>query len=82
MLSEGVNEDEASERAKKQAMIISNMASKIDEKELINESKRDDRRNQICKQLEDTGMDNKSAAAGADYTIQLLMQRKGLSPNK
>ncbi len=82
MLSEGVNEDEASERAKKQAMIISNMASKIDEKELINESKRNDRRNQICKQLEDTGMDNKSAAAGADYTIQLLMQRKGLSPNK
>ena len=77
---DGINEDEAAQRAKKQALVISNMASKIDEKELINESKRNDRRNQIFKQLRDTGMEEKAAASGADYTIQLLMKRKGLSP--
>ena len=80
MMADGVNADDATERAKKQAMVISNMASKIDEKELINESKRNDRRNQIFKQLKDTGMEEKAAASGADYTIQLLMKRKGLSP--
>lgn len=80
MVADGTNEDDARERAKKQAMVISNMASKIDEKDLINESKRNDRRNQIFKQLKDTGMGEKEAASGADYTIQLLMKRKGLSP--
>ena len=80
MVADGINEQDATERAKKQAMVISNMASKIDEKELINESKRKDRRNQIFKQLRDTGMEEKAAASGADYTIQLLMKRKGLSP--
>lgn len=81
MLADGVGEEDASERAKKQAMVISNLASKVDDKELINESKRNDRRNQFYKQLKDTGMDERAAARGADYTIQLLMKRKGLSPN-
>ena len=81
MLADGTGEEDASERARKQAMVISSLASKVDDKELINESKRNDRRNQFYKQLKDTGMDDKSAASGADYTIQLLMKRKGLSPN-
>lgn len=81
MIADGAVEEDASERAKKQAMVISSLASKVDDKELINESKRNDRRNQFYKQLKDTGMDEKSAAKGADYTIELLMKRKGLSPN-
>lgn len=81
MIADGAGEEDASERAKKQAMVISSLASKVDDKELINESKRNDRRNQFYKQLKDTGMDEKSAAKGADYTIELLMKRKGLSPN-
>lgn len=81
MMEKGVGEEEASERAKKQAMVISSLASKVDDKELINESKRNDRRNQFYKQLKDTGMEEKEAAKGADYTIELLMKRKGLSPN-
>ena len=81
MIKDGAEEKDASERAKKQAMVISSLASKVDDKELINESKRNDRRNQFYKQLKDTGMEEKEAAKGADYTIELLMKRKGLSPN-
>ena len=76
----GLPEDQASENAKKQAMVISKMAQEIDKKELINEGKRNDRRNQIAKQLQDSGMDQKSAAQSADYTIKLIMKRQGLSP--
>lgn len=81
MLSNGQNEDIASANARKQAMVISKMASGIDEKELINEAKRNDRKEQIYKQLMDSGMDKKSASSSADYTMKLLMKRKGLSPD-
>lgn len=80
MIAEGQTEDQASENAKKQAMVISKMAQEIDKKELINEGKRNDRRNQIAKQLLDSGMDQKSASQSADYTIKLIMKRQGLSP--
>ncbi len=80
LMRDGLSEEQASENAKKQAMVISKMAQEIDKKELINEGKRNDRRNQIAKQLQDSGMDQKSAAQSADYTIKLIMQRQGLSP--
>ena len=80
LMHNGLPEDQASENAKKQAMVISKMAQEIDKKELINEGKRNDRRNQIAKQLQDSGMDQKSAAQSADYTIKLIMKRQGLSP--
>ena len=80
MLAEGTPEDVASDNARKQALVISNLSKEVDKKELINEAKRNDRKNQFYKQLKDAGMDEKAATAGADYTIQLLMKRHGLSP--
>ena len=80
MLAEGNPEDVASDNARKQALVISNLSKEVDKKELINEAKRNDRKNQFYKQLKDAGMDEKAAKAGADYTIQLLMKRHGLSP--
>lgn len=80
MIANGDSEEEASDRARKQAIVISKLANETNYEQLTNEGKRDDLKNRFIKEFKASGMDEKTATANADSTINLIMKRKGMSP--
>lgn len=78
MVAEGASEDDARERAKKQAMVISKIAQDTKPEQLMNDGKRNDIRNSMKRELMAAGMDKANAEKYADYSIELLKKRKGV----
>lgn len=78
MVARGIEEESAHEQAKKQAMVISKIASETKKEDLINEGKSNDIRNNMIKELMAANMDKKTAEANADYTLNLVKQLKGV----
>lgn len=81
MISAGMEDNEAAERARKQSIVISKLAQETKYDELTNEGKRNDLRDRFVRELKKGGMDDRTASANADTMIRQLMSRKGLSPN-
>ena len=81
MMKEGTDEEEANRRAKQQAIVISKLASEANYETLTDEKKRNGLQERFFRELKAGGMDDKAATKNADYTVKLIMQRKGLNPD-
>lgn len=81
LVADGISEDDATENARKQAIVISKLASETKYEQLTNPGKREDLKNRFVKEYKAGGLDEKAAVSNADSTINLIMKRKGLSPD-
>ena len=81
MIADGATDIEAEDRAKKQAIVISKLANETKYEELTNTGKRNDLKSRFVKEFKAGGMSDSAAVTNADSTINLIMKRKGLSPN-
>ena len=80
MIADGATDIEAEDRAKKQAIVISKLANETKYEELTNTGKRNDLKSRFVKEFKAGGMSDSAAVTNADSTINLIMKRKGLSP--
>lgn len=77
---DGMEEAEASERARNQAKTIAKWANDYDKKDLMDEKKVGGLRNQVVNQLVNKGaMEKADAEAQANRVINLIKKQKGLS---